>query len=160
IAMEGKRLLIIGPEPPPATGMELATRALVAELRAAGLPYLRLDTADPGDDLANRGRWTAHNLGLAMRHLAGAIRKLAEGGVELVYLPIAQEFPALFRDVALIAAGRIARKPVVIHLHGGMFHDFYASQSAPKRWLLRQILGGVTLGIVLTERLRPALECV
>src|SRR5437773_359521 len=56
------RLLVIGPEPPPLTGMEVATRTLVDELRRAGVPVVRVDTADRGDDLGNRARWTPHNV--------------------------------------------------------------------------------------------------
>jgi hypothetical protein len=40
----------------------MATRALVAELRRAAIPYMRVDTADPLDELGNRGSWTFHNL--------------------------------------------------------------------------------------------------
>ena len=40
-----RTLLVIGPEPPPVTGMEVATKAMIDELRAAGVPLARVDTA-------------------------------------------------------------------------------------------------------------------
>src|SRR5437763_510970 len=95
-------LLVIGPEPPPATGMEVATQALLAELQRNSLPYLRVDTADPTDELGNRGRWTIHNVRLAFEHLVDVVRNVARDDIGAVYIPIAQEFPALFRDLAFI----------------------------------------------------------
>lgn len=158
--MSTPSVLVIGPEPPPATGMELATRALLEELRHADIRYERVDTADPYDDLANRGRLSLHNLWLAMKHTALAAWKLRRKDVAVVYVPIAQEFPALFRDMAFITIARLARRPVVLHLHGGMFCDFYSRQTPIRKWMIRATVGRATVGIVLTERLRPALECV
>lgn len=163
-AQRGQRhrgsLLVIGPEPPPATGMELATRALLEELDRAGVSVLRVDTADPTDELGNRGRWTAHNVRLAVSHLAAVVRKAARKDVRVVYLPIAQEFPGLVRDLAFVLVPRLLGKPVVVHLHGGSFCAFFGRQSRLVRLLIRSILGGAARGIVLTEALRPALECV
>lgn len=156
----GGLLLVVGPEPPPFTGMEIAMQALVAELRRASVPYLRIDTADPTDKLGNRGRWTLHNVRVAFGHIATAVRKVGRKDVAAVYVPIAQEFPALLRDLAFIALARLARKPVVIHLHGGAFADFYNAKPRSVRWVIRTVMNGASAGIVLTDRLRPALECV
>jgi glycosyltransferase involved in cell wall biosynthesis len=153
-------LLVIGPEPPPETGMEVATRTLLVELRRAGIPYVRVDTADPGDRLGNRGRWTLRNVVQALRHLVDAVRKTFRRDVAAVYIPIAQEFPALFRDLTFVAVASVARKRVAVHLHGGAFGEFYESRRRLTRRLLRGVLGRAELGIVLTEGLRPALECV
>jgi glycosyltransferase involved in cell wall biosynthesis len=140
--------------------MELATQALLEELQRASVPVLRVDTADPGDELGNRGRWTAHNMQLALAHLAAVVRKTARKDVRVVYLPIAQEFPGLVRDLAFVLVPRLLGKPVVIHLHGGSFCAFFDRQNRIVRLLIRSILGGAARGIVLTEALRPALECV
>jgi glycosyltransferase involved in cell wall biosynthesis len=155
-----KALLVIGPEPPPATGMEIATRALIAELRRFGIRYARVDTADPSDQLGNRGSWTAHNVLLAFVHIFSVIRKCFRRDIGAVYIPIAQEFPGLVRDIAFLLIARAARLPVIVHLHGGKFGQFYASQTKSIRLLLRLTVGRAAVGIVLTENLRPALECV
>jgi len=158
--MNKKLLLVIGPEPPPATGMEIATQALVAELRRAGISYVRVDTADPLDELGNRGRWTAHNIRLALGHLFAVARRSLDRNVGAVYVPIAQEFPGLVRDIAFLLIAHAARLPVIVHLHGGAFGQFYASRTRSTRLLLRLTVGRSAVGIVLTENLRPALECV
>jgi glycosyltransferase involved in cell wall biosynthesis len=153
-------LLVIGAEPPPATGMEIAMQAMLAEFDRRGVRYRRVDTADPEDALGNRGRWTYRNVALALRNLLAVARGSLHTDVAAVYVPVAQEFPALVRDVAFIAAARLSRRPVVIHLHGGMLHEFYEAQTRPVRALLRHTLGRAALGIALTEGLRPALECL
>lgn len=140
--------------------MELATRALATELRRAGIPYIRVHTGDPADQLGNRGRWTAHNVRLAIRHLLEATRKTFRRDVAVVYVPIAQEFPALIRDMVFLLSAQVARKRTVVHLHGGAFEGFYASQRGVVRGLLRVTVGRASLGIVLTPRLRSSLECV
>jgi glycosyltransferase involved in cell wall biosynthesis len=155
-----KALLVIGPEPPPATGMEIATQTLIAELRRAAIPYERVNTADPLDELGNRGSWTVHNILLAFGHLFTATRKSIGRDVGAVYVPIAQEFPGLVRDLGFLLIARAARLPAIVHLHGGTFGHFYASRTSTIRLLLRFTIGRAAVGIVLTESLRPALECV
>ena len=155
-----KTLLVIGPEPPPVTGMEVATRAMIEELRAAGVPLLRVDTADPDDELGNRARWTWHNVSLGLRHLLEAARLSFRREVGAVYLPITQEYPGFYRDAAFILIARLARKPVIVHLHGGAFARFVERESGWKRTLILETVGKAQLGIVLSEALRFALECV
>jgi glycosyltransferase involved in cell wall biosynthesis len=140
--------------------MEIATRALLAELRRAGVPFVRVDTADPVDELGNRGRWTLHNISLAFRHVIHAARNSIRRDVVAVYVPIAQEFPGLARDLVFLLIAAAARRPVIVHLHGGTFGEFYASRPTAVRGLLRCTVGRAALGIVLTQKLRPALECV
>ena len=96
----------------------------------------------------------------ALKHLGQVLRWSFSGRVGVVYVPFAQNFPGLFRDLAFVMIARIARRPVVLHLHGGLFDSFFRSQPRPMRFLLRRVLGGASLGIVLSENLRPALECV
>jgi glycosyltransferase involved in cell wall biosynthesis len=140
--------------------MEVATEALLAELDRADVAFRRVDTGDPTDLLANRGRWSAHNVRLAARHLRVAARETWSREVSTVYVPIAQEFPALWRDLGFIAIARLARKPVVIHLHGGYFDTFYKSSRPFARLIINRTVGKAAIGIVLTERLRPSLECI
>lgn len=155
-----KKLLVVGPEPPPHTGMEVATKALVHELRRAGIGVVRVNTADPADELGNRGRITLHNVRLAFLHLMATFFKAQRRDVGALYVPIAQELIPLLRDAGFIVCGLFARKPVVVHLHGGMFAEFYRAQPRLVRLLIRLTVGRAAIGITLTERLRPCLECV
>jgi glycosyltransferase involved in cell wall biosynthesis len=64
------------------------------------------------------------------------------------------------RDIGFLLIARAARRPTIVHLHGGAFGHFYASRTSTTRLLLRLTIGRAAIGIVLTESLRPALECV
>lgn len=158
--MARSSILIIGPEPPPFTGMEIATRALLDELDGAGVLYHRVNTADPHDALARRGQWTMHNITEAVGDLAGAAAVCFPRRVGAVYIPIAQEFPGLIRDMAFIVIAIVSRRPFIVHLHGGSFCTYFDSRSRIVKAILRATIGRAALGIVLTERLRPALACV
>ena len=155
-----RALLVIGPEPPPWTGMEVSTLAMLNELRAAGIAVVRVNTADPEDSLANRSHWTIRNVRVALQHVALAFRHAFRPSVSAVYVPISQERPAFYRDALFMLAARLARKPVVVHLHGGAFAQYYDAENAAMRALIRATVGRAALGIVLSERIRPALECV
>jgi len=140
--------------------MEMATRALLQELDRVGIRYSRVNTADPNDILGNRGQWTLHNVGTALRDVLLCARHAFARDVRAVYLPIAQGFPALLRDLLFMAIAHAARKPVIVHLHGGAFDRLYDSQPPRVQRLMRMIVGRAALGIVLASELRPALECV
>jgi glycosyltransferase involved in cell wall biosynthesis len=140
--------------------MEVSTLALLNELRSAGIPLARVNTSDPGDSLANRGSWTARNARVALHHIASVARQVARGDVAAVYVPISQERPAFYRDALFLIVARAARKQTIVHLHGGAFADFYRDERPWMRALIRATVGRSALGIVLSDRLRPALECV
>jgi glycosyltransferase involved in cell wall biosynthesis len=140
--------------------MEVSTLALLEELARAGVPVARVDTADPADELTNRGHWTGRNVVLALEHVGAAFARSFSSSVGAVYVPISQERPAFYRDALFMLAARLARKPLVVHLHGGAFAEFYAGETKPMRAIIRQTVGRASLGIVLSEHLRPTLECV
>lgn len=144
-------LLVIEAEPPPATEMEIAMQALLAEFGRSRAGYRRADTADPGDTLGSRGRWTLQKTALALSHFVAAAQSSLHRDVAAVHISVAQEFPA--RDIAFLIVASVARRPVIIHPHRGVLHHFYEAV----RVLLRRTLGRAALGIVLTERLSPAL---
>jgi glycosyltransferase involved in cell wall biosynthesis len=151
---------VIGPEPPPYTGMEIATRALLDELDAAGWRYLRVDTADPQDELSGRGRWSLHNTRKALVDIGAAVTQcFRRHRVRAMYIPISQEFPGLFRDLAFMAVAIVSRRPFIVHLHGGSFCEFFHSQPRLVQRVIRALVGRAALGIVLTEQLRPAMSC-
>lgn len=109
-----------------------------------------LDTSDP------RPAYTTNTLDplnvlLALKHLCELIALLARHPGARLYVPISQGRWGFLRDASLIAAARIARRPVTLHLHGGLFARFYAEATAPERWLIARVVGGADGAWVLTE---------
>jgi glycosyltransferase involved in cell wall biosynthesis len=66
-------------------------------------------------------------------------------------VPISQGRWGFLRDAALIGAARVARRPVTLHLHGGLFAQFYAEAAGWERWLIRRVTAQVERAWVLTE---------
>lgn len=140
--------------------MEIATKALLDELDAAGVAYVRVNTADPHDSLSGRGTWSLHNALEALVHIAAAMRIcITSRDVRAVYIPVSQELPGLLRDLAFFVVAIASRKPFAVHLHGGNFCEYLSARNSPFQRIVKALMGRAALGIVLTERLRPALSC-
>jgi glycosyltransferase involved in cell wall biosynthesis len=140
--------------------MEVVTAVLLDELARAGVPVARVDTSDPHDEPGNRGHWTLHNALVSLSDVASAVRQTLRRDVVAVLVPISQERPAFYRDALFMLIARLSRKQIVVHLHGGAFGRFYAEETRSMRLLIRATVGRAAVGIVLSERLRPTLECV
>ena len=74
---------------------------------------------------------------------------LAGGRVALLHLHLASR-ASFWRKLMFYLPARLARVPVVVHLHGGGFQAFYAGSGAPTRALVRQMLGGASRVLVLS----------
>ena len=157
--MIGRRLAILGPVPPPTTGMETFTLGLLEQLRRNGLPggtWRHVDTSI-SRRIDERERLTARK---ALVVVAQAARSawLAARGYD-VYAPVSQNRIGLVRDLALLAPFRLARRRIVIHLNGGALDSVLAEQPWWLRRALRWLVGrGDARGIVVAPSLRRCLE--
>ena len=141
---------MVGPTPPPLHGGAFATIHVLEGLRRAGALAAHVDTSDP------RPVWTTNRLDLlnawlAIKHaaiLAGSLLRERDAGV---YVPLSQGRWGFYRDALLITLTRLARRRIVIHLHGGLFADFYRQSPGLDRALIRWTLRGVDEAWVLTE---------
>jgi glycosyltransferase involved in cell wall biosynthesis len=146
-------VLLVGPVPPPVHGVAVMTEALCSSLRGNGITYVLVDTADRRG-LANIGMLDWQNVALAIRHGVEFVWLLCSRRPKLVYVPIAQSAPGFLRDCLFLLPSRIARRKVVVHLHGSQFGDFYRRANISWRWFIRWVLSDVRYFIVLGESLR------
>jgi glycosyltransferase involved in cell wall biosynthesis len=148
-----RRLIVIGPLPPPVHGVTISTGLVLAN------PLLRrlfavehIDTSDHRTT-RNTGRWDLRNIALALGGVARLLARLrGERGV--VYLPLSQNTAALVRDALFIRCAAARGWKVAAHLRGGEFKDVYSRQGPPMRWLLRSALARVDSVAVLGSSLR------
>jgi glycosyltransferase involved in cell wall biosynthesis len=70
-----------------------------------------------------------------------------------VYLTIAQSRVGFLRDIVFIAISVLWRRPIIAHLHGGNYAQFYESENAIMRFLIRVALSRVDRLIVLSDQL-------
>ena len=141
---------MVGPVPPVLHGVAFMTPHVLEGMRRADLLAAHLDTSD------ERPAYTTNtldllNVWLAVRHLLELVVLLVRHPRAQMYVPISQGRWGFLRDATLIGAARVARRPVTLHLHGGLFAEFYAEAAGWERWLIRRVLAQVDRAWVLTE---------
>ncbi|HEX6155090.1 MAG TPA: glycosyltransferase family 4 protein [Burkholderiales bacterium] len=122
--------------------------AVIASHLAAGLaerwPLVHLATHGDG------GRWT--KLRLAGAALIRFLGMLVADRVGLVHVHSASD-ASFMRKAAFIALALAARRPVIFHLHGGGFFEFYRDRCGPlRRRLVRFLLDRVDHIVMLSEQ--------
>lgn len=148
--MERPRWIVVGPVPPPLQGGAFMTTHVLEGLRRADALEAHLDTSDDRP-IYTTNRLDPTNVLLAIEHAWrwALILRRHRGG--RVLIPISQGRWGFLRDAVLIAMARLARRPVVVHLHGGLIDVFYREAPRWERWLIRRVLAEVEAAWVLTE---------
>ncbi|KPL05407.1 MAG: hypothetical protein AMJ73_01030 [candidate division Zixibacteria bacterium SM1_73] len=156
-----KKALIVGPLPPPYHGVAVMIKWLLDGLRKSnGLDFVHLNTQDRKKN-KNFGKFTLRNSWFALRSILLLFGCLFNQTIEVVYIPISQNFWAFLRDsIFILTAGLLFRKKVVIHLHGGYFKTFYQNGSRSRKLYMKFAFRYVNRGIVLGHCLRHVLEDV
>jgi glycosyltransferase involved in cell wall biosynthesis len=151
--MATRRLIVVGPLPPPVHGVTVSTSLVLAN------PQLRdrfqvehVDTSDHRS-VANLGTWDVTNMRHGVTHLGAFLRRL-RGPSGTVYLPLSQNAAAFFRDSLFIHAAVLSGWRVAAHLRGGEFRAFYESQSPGVRGWIRFALSRLSAVAVMGSSLR------
>lgn len=151
--------IVVGPVPPVLHGVAFMTPHVLEGMRRVDVLAAHLDTSD-GRPAYTTNTLDPLNVMLALKHVWDLIVLLARHRDAQLYEPISQGRWGFLRDASLIGVTRIARRPVTLHLHGGLFAEFYAKAPAWERWLIRRALGQVEarLGVdgVAPEHVRGA----
>lgn len=151
--MAERRLIVVGPLPPPVHGVAVSTGLVLANpLLNERFVVEHLDTSDhrPG---ASIGRWDARNVRLGLQSLRDLRRRL-NGRPGVLYLPLSQSAGGVLRDSFLIRAAARRRWRVAVHLRGGEFDSAYAGFPTPLRAWVRGTLARLTSAAVMGDSLR------
>ncbi len=144
-------LIVIGPTPPPVHGSAVATKHLVEAVAEAGALAAHLETGEDDRSTAKLGALDPLNVYLGLKHVALLVWLLARNRGADVYVPISQNLWAFARDAIFIRLGALARRRVVVHLHGGYFGVFYERSGALGRRWIEATFARVDEAWVLTE---------
>ena len=149
-----RKVLIIGPTPPPFQGMAVFTEMLLrSPVLAAAYDVVHLETADRRG-LDNMGRLDFGNVLLALRHAFGLAWLVLRHRPDVIYVEVSQNEWAYLRDAVFIAIGRALGARVVTHLHGSHFREFYETARPPFRWVVRRTSRWLSGAFVLGKGLR------
>ncbi len=152
-ADEKRRLLLVGPTPPPYHGVAVATQALLDSTLRERFALTHLDLSDRrGIDHVDHP--DLHDVVLFLRHWTRLLMILIRHRPHLVYIPISQSAVGFLRDSLFIWPSYLAGTRVVLHLHGGNFRVWYESRGRAMRAYVRSVLKLVARVIVLEESLR------
>lgn len=144
-----QNVLMIGPVPPPTTGQSVMFSLLVEELRKSRSIDIANLSEPPGRRVQqfSFGR-VIQVIKLALSVIGGLSRTSA------VYLTIAQSRVGFLRDIVFILIAVLWRRPVIAHIHGGNYAQFYESESSIMKFLIRVTLRRVKRMIVLSDQLK------
>ncbi|UCB53414.1 MAG: glycosyltransferase family 4 protein [Candidatus Zixiibacteriota bacterium] len=161
LSRQKKRILIVGPLPPPYHGVAVMTRWLADGLKKKeGFQFVHLNTQDPKKN-KDFGRLTLRNGWQAVRFIFVLLRHLTGERIDVVYVPISQNFWGFARDgIFILISGLLFRRKVVIHLHGGYFKRFFEKASVLGKGYIKFVFRYVDRGIVLGYCLKHVLEDV
>jgi glycosyltransferase involved in cell wall biosynthesis len=154
---EKRRLIVVGPLPPPIHGVAESTRLVL------GNPALQdrfsishLDTSDHRP-LSTIERWDATNILVGLRSLFQLTVRL-RGRKGVVYLPLSQGLGGFARDSLFIHVAATAGWKVAAHLRGSAFRDFYERSHPFVRWWMRATLARVASVGVLGPRVKQIFD--
>lgn len=152
--MSRRKLILIGPTPPPIHGSAFATLHLIEAVAGAGALADHLETGEDDRPVFNTGVLDAQNLYLGVKHVLTLILLLLRNRDADVHVPISQNRWGFARDAVFIWIAHLARRRVIVHLYGGLFGDFYAGLGTFERTLVRRTFGCVDAAWVETENRR------
>lgn len=156
---EKKNVCMVGPLPPPVTGLSKALDTILTSQKCR--ESYDFEVIDLGRLYEVSGSKMSLSKVTGLFRLLKRVKQvIRRGRTDTYYLAIAQSTIGVLRDIAIL---RLIRKDrhanrIVIHLHGGGFHNFY-QQCAP--WLQRLIQKSyacVTCAVVLGNSLSNMFE--
>src|SRR3954468_20448354 len=146
-----KRVVLVGPLPPPVNGMSTGFSVLATGLPEATWHSQIIDIADR----SSGRRGGAFLLSRALGIVAAFVRLcFAVPRSSLVYVTIAQSRNGFFRDLLVSLPALVFGKPLIFHLHGGNYRAFFESQPQGIRALVRWLVGRARCIVVLAESFR------
>ncbi len=156
-----EKTLIVGPLPPPYHGVAVMIKWLVEGLRKRNeISFIHLNTQDPQKN-KGFGKFTPRNSWFALKAIFVLFKLLLREEIEVVYIPISQNFWGFARDsLFVLISGFVFRRKVVIHLHGGYFKTFFTESFWLRKKYMKFVFKYVDRGIVLGHCLKYLLEDV
>lgn len=135
-----KRLLVVGPLPPPVGGVESVTQAVLESGAVfAGFRVAHCDTTKRRPK-ESQGKWDFENVRWAMVHFLRMARAVYAFRPDVVYMPVTATWTGFWRDAVLAAIARLGSAKVVGHVHGGWFDRILQARGI-RGWLVAHSLG-------------------
>lgn len=146
-----RRIIVIGPRPPPFTGQSLSFDMLIEGLREHDCHPLVVDISRKSDKYSRLALpfrlWDLLTAYISLLKYLFALQQ------RTVYITIAQSRNGFFRDFIFIWSSIFFGSKIVVHLKGGNYDGFYKSQGFMIRFLIKLTLKRTAKIIVLGKSL-------
>lgn len=150
-AQRRRRVLLVGPLPPPVDGNSVAFNTLVDHMRGQPQVVVRVVNLSSRRN-RNSNAVNARRLAEAFLMVLNAMFALARS--DTVYITVAQSWRGFLRDLPVIWGAWLLHRRIVAHLHGGNYDGFYAAQPWPYRVLISATVSRLDAFIALGDGLR------
>jgi hypothetical protein len=155
-----QKIVLIGPLPPPYHGSINYFQSLLNSKVKELYDVIHLDTSDHRT-IDNIAKFDLTNVYLALKNIIHLVAIVLQKKPSLVYLTIAANPLAFFRDgLFILTTSVFSRAKIVVHLHRGMvFRDtFYRLSNFVVMAFIRVVLTKVDTGIVLGHSVTGAID--
>ncbi|WHY61506.1 glycosyltransferase family 4 protein [Cytobacillus firmus] len=149
-----KKVLIIGPLPPPIHGESMAIKSLVESNEIKN--FCKLICINTNREQVNTtGKFALSKIYEDIRHILKAFSIVIFNKPDIIYLSISQTKLGLLRDVIFILLGSLRKKAKIItHLHGNNLGNIIDNLSSLELNFVSYALNKVDTGIVLGDSLK------
>lgn len=154
-AVQPRRLLIVGPKPPPIGGSPLTVQAMLAELALYPEIDVVLVNTSPATDV--RKKMTGFNLEKVLRSIAIVPQFAWEVRRSDAVVVFANDFFAITLAPLLLFLARVARKPFFLKPVAASLDLFINAQKKPLRAYLMGVLRATSGILAQTQRLQQDL---
>jgi glycosyltransferase involved in cell wall biosynthesis len=148
------KILIIGPFPPPISGVSIANQVISKGLRKKNW---KVDTinSEYSESITNKhGRISFKKLYFIRTYLH--VGKVLFS--KITYITIGQSYFGVLKYLPFIVLAKITKKKLVVHLHGNHLLNEYNTLEGLKRIIFHKLISMFDYGIVLSESLRNNFE--
>src|SRR5208283_1864767 len=124
-------LLVIGSLPPPYHGTSIYLQKLITLFDDdSQIAITCIDTSSHKNSISSFGRLNIANIVFGINAVTHLFRTLIFKKIDIVYIPVSQNYFAYLRDGVIICLSAIFKKKIVIHLHGSHFKRFYETSNS------------------------------
>jgi glycosyltransferase involved in cell wall biosynthesis len=151
------QILVVGPSPPSIGGVETFVQLLLSSRLADKYQLIHIDTTRDRGGQGKQSKLVLINLYYLARQLAAVLVACVRQRPRIIHLPVTS-YISFWKGAAFILVGRLFGLKAVAHLHGGHFHEYFASRNRLTRAVIRWSLNQAAVIIVLSESWRRFIQ--
>lgn len=148
-----KKIIIVGPLPPPIHGESLAIQSIIKS-KEINLRFNLTSVNTNRVNVKEAGKFAFIKIFEDFKHILKVAQLTLLKKVDVLYISISQTKLGLIRDLIMIYLASIRSKKIITHLHGNNLGNVIDSFNKFEIKIVKWILKKVNVGIVLGEALK------